>query len=463
MNLRTTLVLLIVLAAVAGAWWLTRALPDNPAPTTNTQNEPTPLFPPGTLKPQQVTRLEITQPGKPTVALEQHRGRWRMTQPLAFNADNKTINQLLSTLAAYADLGPAPAAAPDGSDAIAQLTLTQNNNTQTLRLGPRVGGGMAPLQHNDHPPRLVADTLHGFFERYDPTDLLDKQLQTPTAYQTSRLTITTPQHTTHLQQINDRWYLNADTTQPALDTPVPGYVDVPGYLNIPNANPIDRFVISQSQDLAPYGLNRPSVRIDYESPNPDDTTTASTLLVGSPTDARRTHYFATYFQQGETRSPVFVLPAEFSIVLAKTPDDFRDPRLFTLAPTDLQTLTLETPGQPAWSLDLTDEQGSLLAPARSIAGDAAQRRETIAALCQATAQGYLNPSDIPADPHPPITLTLTPTLDRPAQRVTLYTWDSAPALLDDAREQHLIAIREGETQGLRIPQSLLDQLQQLAP
>ncbi|XAL99200.1 DUF4340 domain-containing protein [Phycisphaeraceae bacterium D3-23] len=456
MNLRTTLVLLIVLLAVGAGWWLTRSLPDTPAPSTQTDDGPTPIFPADVLKPQRIDRIEITQPGRPDVVLEQVRGRWRMTEPIAFEADAKTINQLIATLAAFADLGPAQGAAVDGSDAIAQLVLTGSDTTHTVFLGPRVGGGMGSILRGNQSPRLVADTLHGFFERYDPTDLLSKQLATPTAYGTTRFTVTTPQATTHLEQIDDQWYIDGDTAQPALNHPVAGYADIAGYLNIPSATPIERFVVQPGADLSPYGLRRPSVRIDYETPGLDGETDTSTLLIGSPTDAQRTSYFATYFHEGETRPVVFVLPAEFSIVMAKSADDFRDPRLFTTPPLEIERI--EVRGEENWAINLTDERGSIITPSRSISGDAALLRERVTALVTANAKGYMDPAEVDAEPYPPVTISVVPTLGRPAERVTFYYWDSTPQLANEAGEQHVIAIRESETRGMLIPWIAFEQL-----
>ncbi|MEM9414483.1 MAG: DUF4340 domain-containing protein [Planctomycetota bacterium] len=459
MNLRTTLVLFIVLLAVGAAWWLTRSLPDTPAPTENTADEPKTIFPADSLRPQRIDRIEITQTNKPPVVLEQERGHWRMVEPIRFDADAKIVNQLITTLAAFADLGPAPGAAIDGSDAIAQLALTGKDTEHTVRLGPRVGGGMGALQRDGQTPRLVNDTLHGFFERYDPTDLLSKQLATPSAYSTSRFTITTPQSNTRLQRIDEQWYIDADTAQPALSEPVDGYPDVAGYLNIPNANPIERFVIQTGDDLAPYGLAQPSVRIDYEVPGSDGQTKSSSLLIGSPTDAQNTSYFATYFQEGDLRPVVFVLPAEFSIVMAKSADDFRDPRLFTTPPLEIERIDVQ--GEDNWTLHLTDDRGSIITPARSISGDAARLRERVAALAGATAKGYMSPADVEDEPYPPVTITVVPTLGRPAERVTFYYWDSTPQLENEDGELHVIAVREGETVGMLIPWRVFEQFGEL--
>lgn len=453
MNARTTAVLVLVLLAVGAAWWFTRGQTASPPPPPPGAGDDTaPFIAAGTLQPERIERVEIERPRHNPVVLERTRGRWRMTQPVVFDADGRTVEQLITTLSALADLGPAE---PDALGDTSETTLTlyeRGGETYTFGFGPRLGGGIAPIASGDAEPRLVADRLHDFFERYDPTDLLSKQLATPSAFATTAFTVTTPGGTVNLTEGDGRWHINNDPAQPALGEPIAGYIDIAGYLNIPNATPIERFVTGPIKDLAPYGLTRPLIRIDYESLKPDGTATTTALLIGSPTDSTATAYFASYQTEYQRQPVVFVLPAEFSIVMAKSADDFRDPRVFRTPPVEIDLVAFGS----EWSLALTDDRGSIIAPRRATFGDAALLRDRLAGLLEATAVGYINVIMLESTGEPPITVTVTPTLGRPAEVVTFHDIADLPDIANDEGTPYCVAVREGESIGLIIPYSAVE-------
>ena len=455
MNLRTTAILLLIFAAIGAAWWITRGSTHAPADNPATTPANTPLIAEGLIRAEQVRAIQITRPGHVPVHLTNLRGRWRMTQPVAFDADAYTTAQLVQALLAFADLGEAQV---DTGPGFGEITLHTDDHALVLTFGQRIGGGIAKLQVNQAPPRLVGDRIHTLLENLNPVDLLTKQLATPSPFITHAFTVTTPQGTTRLEQTRDRWAIDGDPAQPALNEHVPGYVDVTGYLNTPNATPITRFVPLPTAGLSAYGLDRPRVRVDYETDppdSPDAPDARSTLLIGGPETLEATHYYAAYTREDETQPVVFVLPAAFSISLAQTTDHFRDPRLTRLLPTEIGHISV--PG--AWAATLTDLQGSLLAPTRPLRGDLATLRDTVTACLTATAHGYRLPAPAEAGWAEPITLRWSRTNHSKAQFVTVYRADTGlPELTGEDGTPYCLVVNAGETYGRLIPASIIDAL-----
>ncbi len=452
MNPRTTLILVVLLAAIGAAWWLTRGQADAPPPETTPQG-PVALFEAGEFEHPLVTSITINWPGREPVRLEKQRGRWRMTSPVAFAADDRTVGQFLQTIAGYADLGATEA---NSNAPQAEVTVTMADQTLVLRFGERVGGGMARLAVGDRPARLVEGRIHDFLERFDPTDLLSKKLEAPTGYTTDAFTVTTLDGSTRLELADGRWLIDGDPAQPALGEPVPGYIDIDGYLNIPNATSIERFEPLPNAPPSAYGLDRPRVRIDYEAADTTGAPFRSTLRVGGPADTEGTLYYATYAHAGDDSPVVFVLPAEFSVVMAQPTDRFRDPRLFTLAPEQIARIVVEGD----WTLDLTDERGSIIGPGRPLDRTMTGLRDRVTMLAEATAKGYgtVNPQ---AFTNGIFSITLDPIGGGETQRVRLFPPHAYTTEAPDPDRRDYLAVREGESVGLLISIEVLQGLSDL--
>lgn len=455
MNPRTTLILVVLLAAIGGAWWLTRGQADAPPPPLGGMpDDPVALFDAGEFEAQRITSITITRPGRAPVVIEKQRGRWRMTRPVAFAADDRTVTQFLQTIASYADLGETEQGSREPQ---AEVTLDRTaGQPLTLKFGQRVGGGMARLTVGEQPARLVEGRIHDFLERFDPTDLLSKKLEAPSGYTTTAFTVTTPDGSTRLEQADGLWFIDGDPAQPALSEPVPGYIDVDGYLNIPNATSIERFEPLPNAPRSAYGLDRPRVRIDYDATDTTGEPFRGTLLIGGPADTQGTLYYATYFRDGDANPVVFVLPADFSVVMAQPTDRFRDPRLFTLAPEQLDRIVVDGD----WVLTLTDEEGSIIGPGRTLDRTTTALRDRVTIIAEASAHGYgtVNPQ---AFTNGIFSITLHPIGGGAPQRVRLYPPHAYKTEATDPDRRDYLAVREGESVGLLIPVEVLQALSDL--
>ena len=457
MKLRTTLILLIVLTLIGGAWWLTRGLGDAPATDPGvTDPKPIALFPQDTLDVAKIDCFEITRPGKDTAVFTRTRGRWQLTEPVVFGADASTVNQLLQSIAALRDLGPAQT---DGRTAspIATVTLHGDGEPRQLYFQETVGGGLAIIRVGAAEPRLIDDILHGFFRRYDPVDLLSKQLATPNAYNTDSVIIYSREGETRLDHADGQWVLNEDPGQLALSEPVEGCIDVAGYLNIPNATKIEAFIpLSQSTTHpAAYGLDPASarIRIAYRYRTTDGQNRQTTLSIGAPVDAQGNSYYAMLSAPDQASAVVFVLSAEFSIVLAKEADDFRDPRVFSLLP--IQAERIELLG--VWSLPLTDERGNLLDPRRARPISLAALREALTPLLSARSRDYVSDWQNTGRWEPTARVRVTPTLGGEPELVTFYRQLLPDESADtEPGDERYLAVRDQESVGMLIATDVVD-------
>jgi len=458
MKLRTTLILLAVLAVVGGAWWLTRGLtdapPEEPADTTP---EPTALFPEGTLDLAKIDRFDIVRPDGSHTTFTKNRGRWWITYPVWFSADDTTVRQLLQSVAALRDLGPAE---PGGeANPTATISLYGDGDTRVILFDDTLGGGLGRVRVDNRGPRLVGDVLHDFLKRYDPVDLLSNQLNLPNAYNTLAFTLTTRDDRIEFRQHDGRWFIDDTYGQPVLDEPVEGCIDIAGYLNIPNATKIERFVpvaVANNNPTA-YGLDDPEarVRIDYFYNAGDGQTRSATLTIGAPADPERNSYYAAVSEPGQPGSAVFVLPAEFSIVLSKTMTDFIDPRVYSITPAQVGRVEL----LGAWSLPLADERGSLIDPRRARSGSYAELRSVLEPLLSARSRDYQNYWETRGRWREAARLRIVPTLGGEPELVTFFK----PAPPSDTAAQEpgdtdYLALREHESVGMRIPAELVEAL-----
>lgn len=461
MKLRTTLILLVVLAVVAGAWWMTRGLggmpmqdPDPPKP------EVVALFAQTPVDVSAIERFVITRPGKDEAVFVRTRGRWRIISPVVFNADAGTISQLLQSVAALRDLGPAESA--PGNNPRAILTLHGEGEPRVVTFGRSLGGGLAQVQVDSGETRLVDNILHDFFDRYDPVDLLSKQLTLPTAYNTDTFAVQTLEGDTRLVRDDDRWLIDGDPSQPALSEPVPGYADIEGYLNIPNATKLERFVplAEGIANPAAYGLSAETarVRIDYDYRDARGQERVATLSIGAPADPAGASYYATVTEPGQAASVVFVLPADYAIVLGKPADAFRDPRVF-LAPLDeVERLVVEPDGHTGWWLGLTDARGSILAPGRASGAGVDRLRGALEGLIAQRAQGYVELATLDGGWGNPMRITLQPTHGREPEVVTIYFPDAAADPQDPTTMTQCLVACPGRSFGLLIDRAAVEDL-----
>lgn len=340
MNAKTTIALLVLLLAIGGAAWLL-GRPDpathnpRPADTLNRQQ----LLSPEVINLKRLDRIEITRNGKAYVFNNTDTG-WRMTSPANAPVNPAAITELTTNLAALSYVpgendeqatGPDPVAGP-------AITLDAQGRRITLVAGETLGGGYCrvTLQQNEKQTRHTTEVaLHHLLTKLDLTALLANRLDTPTALTAQRVEINSEAGRVVLRREASRWYLGeSGTDQRALSTFIDGFTSVPGYLNIPLAADVLRYLPLETDNPAAYGLDQPRAVVRYTLTGSGEAGEARTaeLRVGSPADNEKKTYFVSYRGPDSDRPVYAVMPWDFAAVLAKSADDFRDPRVMEIQP-----------------------------------------------------------------------------------------------------------------------------------
>src|ERR1700761_8196964 len=94
MELRKLLIAAVILAALSGAVWYTKQHPPSPSsntpatPSTNLVNIPA----------DSITAVDITRKDGTALALAKKDGKWVITAPTSYNADQEAVNSMTSSV-----------------------------------------------------------------------------------------------------------------------------------------------------------------------------------------------------------------------------------------------------------------------------------------------------------------------------------------------------------------------------
>lgn len=362
MNTRSTFVVLVI-ALLLGGYFLvfetdyfgmgpTKDKPD----ANNIPAEGVALFDPA-FTAEQVTRITLARPDEPQVVIERRDEQWRQTAPVACNLDEWEVKELIRSSAKlrYTNrIDPAQStlslATAGLEPARATVTLTGQAEDKSfehvLKLGRVVAAGRAYLLHGDEKQVLVVgDALHDKLLDKSLTDLRARTLASPAADRVQSILLQRGETTIELQRGDAPWRVTKPYTARA-DRDA-----VDNLLNMPRQASIDSFIADQPDDLARYGLAKPS-RILTLTEKPADNQTepvAHRLSIGSASDLSGDKFFAM-----EGDSPIVFTLREGDVrKLDAQAIDLRSRRLVAADRANIQSVKLTTPNGDTVTLQRT--------------------------------------------------------------------------------------------------------------
>ncbi len=254
MNPRNTLVLLLVLLALGGYLYFVER------PSQEREAEEKKLV---SLKKDDVTGLTLTYPDR-AIALEKNaEGQWRLTQPVAADADGPVVNNMLTAIAeadvtrSLDDVGDKLAsyglAPPEGTIA---LTLKQGS-VPPIKIGKTTQVGSAAYLQKDGDPKVYIGTMA--FQsamKKQVKDLRDKSLVTFEDQSVQKFELEKDGTTIAAERGDgDKWRITKPGDYPA----DPG--EIRALLASIRGLRADEFVSDDAAaDLAKYGLASPQLR-----------------------------------------------------------------------------------------------------------------------------------------------------------------------------------------------------------
>jgi hypothetical protein len=437
MNVKTTIALVVLLLVAIGGYLLvTRTAP----PTGGGTAGPERLV---ELDPDAIDTVRVER-GPRRYTLERRADGWQQTQPTRFPVQPFLVEDLLT---AATGLEVVESLTPGGDDqpTLAELGLdppiaTMTLNDTTLRLGrTTVGGRGYAMLDGAETAVVVDDALHAFVADRSINDLRQKSLDAPSAGGVERIEIEWRRNdptasggddrtTVALRKVDGDWYLGQGTADRADRSAVTDLVRELA------ATRVDGF-IEDDGDLASFGLEAPRETYALVEPAPpvsDDAATPagprrSTLRVGNTADFAGELRYATW-TTGDTPSRlVFSLRDESLDDLRRTPDDFRDPALFTLEPASVASVAVTGPAAKAMTIHKDRsayafaETGGVAPPSYGV--DSQDASDWLDALLGLTSASF---AALPADTDEPgVVIELTTTGDDRVVAVRLYDRDAA--------------------------------------
>jgi hypothetical protein len=209
---RGLLVAAIVLAALGGTLYWSNHRKANPGSTASAAEASPKIL---DIKPADVTSIEISRAGSEELALAKNdAGRWQITAPKPWKADQDSVSSLLSTLSPLdSDRVVEEKAADLNTYGLAQpkleLTITEKNKkSEELLLGddtPTSSGAYAAVKGD--PRVFIIASYHKSSLDKSANDLRDKRLLTFDSEKLSRVELTAKKATIEFGRNKDQWQI----------------------------------------------------------------------------------------------------------------------------------------------------------------------------------------------------------------------------------------------------------------
>lgn len=473
MNYKTTIVLLVLAAAVAGYFFLVErgaqtSYEREQIAAESQGQDGQPLFTEDVFDTNKIDHITLTRDGS-EVELRKVDGQWQQVSPVMFPLNSWSASKITDDAAqlSYVDrFKPGQAGNPTLADTALEspsvvAKLQGSDITQTLRLGKRSVGGKAYLMVNDDPQvYVVNDALHRTLLRASVSDWRKKTIDAPQSTAASRMTITRTGQADlgdiTLVKRDGKWYLNEAATERADGNAAAKLIESISSMSI------SKFITDSPDDPALLGLSSPQLVATIYTPvvsvpgggesapqtaSADDET-AHTLRVGSAADLTGDSFFATWSVSSEHSPVVFTLSKADVEKLRRPANELRDANMLTAVAKDIRQLAVTRDGQAALTLIRDMETGFAFGePKPDYAVDYNTARNLLDQLTGIKANGYVADFSAVAAGKPIAELELTLSSGL-GESVTFYS--DAVSAAGDAEDATYLAMRQGEPVAYRV-------------
>lgn len=207
--------------------------------------------------PARITELQITR-GEQQVDLTQTNGMWKITRPARWDAESARVNEWLQTLAQAVVLDFVDAPSPEQSklmtNALWSILFTENGTVHTLRIS---------AAHSDRLRLIQRDEESSFYTT--DTESIDEAVIDPLFFRSRTVLQIDPSQIKKITQKNSEgeWCVQNrentfTSTDPAQRTSSEAVFELTSLLMNVQAT---RYIAFNPDDLEPYGLNTPSLRL----------------------------------------------------------------------------------------------------------------------------------------------------------------------------------------------------------
>lgn len=451
MNFKTTLVMLVLLAGIVGAYLWTRSI------------VPGPISPAETLPDAFVTGREFTQilielPDQHIELQRQDRGWWQ-TAPVRFPVTGEAVESLINAglsltpreVFFFSDDDPLVAGQGDALASFglkpprATIIFHSDTGEHRLLLGNTNIGGSAYLQQSgDDAVYLVDTALHQVVLDADPKAWRPQKLPTLDASRVNQISLVGGPQNITLSRTAAGWSLRPEGGERANDELALNLAAIAQQLQ-PRG-----YVSDDPAALGRYGLAEPRLQLTTA----DATGAQQTLRLGQPADLKATTRYATWSDGPDPSPVVFLLPAATLKDLDRlTPDLLRDARVVTALPGTIRGQQVNRVGRDTLTIAHRSD-GSGLAFVEPQTGYAPDLEQASAWLTTLTRVAPVGHARAPREAQAPLALIELQLTGGRTEYVRLY-------IDRDGRDDVVLAVRENETVAALIPRDQVAPL--LAP
>jgi hypothetical protein len=365
MNFKTTIVLLVLLAAVGVYVGVEHFAGGNKAEETAAADN-TKLIP---VKSEDVSKVSITASDGKRLTLVKSGSDWRMTEPLDAKADTFAVEDLLRQLTGLQSRGQIKAdqKASVGLDKPRFVVeLTADGKTTKLQVGEqnKIGDSLYVLVDDQQTPQIVATSLYDQLNK-QPADFRSKKLTDLAFGQTNdikQLSIAQNGKTIRLEKQGSDWQIVKPKKMPADSAAVSSVLSAIADLNASD-------FVSSPTAPASYGLTKPTMTVTYDTTGP---TTAPATSKPSGVHEIAFGRFATLEHKEVYASvdggPVATVSTTSQDSFKKTALDLRDKKVLDIDPAHVTGFTL--------SIDRAATTQPTTKPAEQVEYTVARRKET---------------------------------------------------------------------------------------
>lgn len=441
MNFKTTLVMLVLLAGIAGAYlWMRSAGPGG----TPMANPPSEAFVTG----REFHRITIEQDGQ-RLTLEKQDRVWWQTHPVRFPVEGEAIETLVNAglsltpreVFSFADDDPIAAGQTDAMASFGlnppRVTVTYRSDTgeHELRLGDTNVAGSAYLQKvGDEQVYLVDAALHLAALDIDPKTWRPQKLPTLDASRVNHVSLTGGTQDAVLTRTAEGWSLDPEGGERA-DADLAVLLATIAQQLQPTS-----YVSDDPETLGRFGLSQPRVTLTTA----DATGASQTLRLGQDADLGGATVYATW-SDNESPSPVvFTLAAKSLNNLEQiTADMLRDPRVVTALPGTIRGLQVNRVGRDTIEINQNPDGSGLrfVEPQTGYDPDLERAARWLTTLTRVEPVGHVR---APREAQAPIALIELRLTGGRTEHVRLYA-DR------DGRDDVILAVREDEAIAALVP------------
>jgi hypothetical protein len=328
MNPKTTLILVAVLVLAGVAYLLTTKSDPGSEDGPTGQDGRDKLLLEETLRKTSIDRLLIqSDEGGDGLEVTRDGNRWRVTQPHNFPADASAVKNLFALMRSVRGYESEGGAIPETAP---RVYLNPAQEQYALTLGQRRGAQRAELflSDADNTTRFNAqDTLHDFFESFDPANFYANKLQVPLMAEVDRIAFETPTGKSLLVQRNEQWWIgDSENAERALSHEIDVH---PGVAQLFQLLQTIELIDLQDTGTSPaaFGLEEPIATFRLSKAD-DQAKLELRLGVPENTDSK-THFIGIQYT-GHPKPVVFTISTQFALLLGQDATAFRDPRVMTI-------------------------------------------------------------------------------------------------------------------------------------